>query len=157
MTKTTDQARWFRPPRAHGDVLQDRSVSFIELFYDLVFVLLVPQLFAALFDPRANRMGSITAFVASFVLRLGGGMPLLGLEPFIPYPELFAVLLPISPEAWYEVPPGGVRVMLFPYKTMAFFAGIVLLPCVSRLTCRWNPPRPLDGPAGQSSLDNREP
>ena len=55
---------------------------------DLVFVLLFPQLVCALFDPKANRIGSITAFVVSFVLRLGGGEPLLGLEPFIPYPEL---------------------------------------------------------------------
>ncbi len=44
MTKAADQARWFRPPRAHGDVVEDRSVSFIELFYDLVFVLLIAQI-----------------------------------------------------------------------------------------------------------------
>jgi hypothetical protein len=29
--------RWFwRPPRAHGEVIADRQVSNLELFYDLV-------------------------------------------------------------------------------------------------------------------------
>lgn len=35
---------WFRrPPRLHGEVDHDRTVSFLELFYDLVFVVLVGQ------------------------------------------------------------------------------------------------------------------
>lgn len=35
---------WFTaPPRAHGEVLEDRVVSFLELFYDLVFVVLIAQ------------------------------------------------------------------------------------------------------------------
>ncbi|WP_328861395.1 low temperature requirement protein A [Streptomyces sp. NBC_00306] len=33
----------FLPPRRHGDVRPDRSVSFLELFYDLVYVVLVGQ------------------------------------------------------------------------------------------------------------------
>jgi hypothetical protein len=29
--------RWFwRPPRAHGEIIADRRVSVLELFYDLV-------------------------------------------------------------------------------------------------------------------------
>lgn len=37
--------QWFRtPPRVHGEVDSERSVSFLELFYDLVFVVLVAQL-----------------------------------------------------------------------------------------------------------------
>ncbi|MCP3974331.1 MAG: low temperature requirement protein A [bacterium] len=36
--------RWFSPPRAHGDSIEDRTVSFLELFYDLVFVVLIAQL-----------------------------------------------------------------------------------------------------------------
>lgn len=124
--------------------LYARSVQELWFFTsDLVFVLLVPQLVAALFDPQANRIGSIAAFVVSLVLRLGGGLPLVGLEPFIPYPELCASLFPISPEAWYETAPGGVSVMLFPYKTTAFLAGMLLLPLISRLTRHWDPPRPL--------------
>ena len=40
---------WFRsPPRAHGDVIEHRVVSFLELFYDLVFVVLIGQLAHAL-------------------------------------------------------------------------------------------------------------
>ena len=31
------------PPRAHGDIIEDRSVSFLELFYDLVYVVVVAQ------------------------------------------------------------------------------------------------------------------
>lgn len=27
---------FWRPPRAHGDVIEDRSVSYLELFSDLV-------------------------------------------------------------------------------------------------------------------------
>lgn len=40
----TPAQRWFRPPRPHGEVLEDRSVSFLELFYDLVFVVLIAQI-----------------------------------------------------------------------------------------------------------------
>lgn len=40
--------RWFSPPRAHGDIIEDRTVSFVELFYDLVFVVLIAQLAHAL-------------------------------------------------------------------------------------------------------------
>lgn len=35
---------WLRPPRAHGEVIEDRTVSFLELFYDLVFVVLIAQI-----------------------------------------------------------------------------------------------------------------
>lgn len=35
---------WLRPPRAHGEVIDDRTVSFLELFYDLVFVVLIAQI-----------------------------------------------------------------------------------------------------------------
>ncbi|WP_078662700.1 low temperature requirement protein A [Streptomyces bicolor] len=36
--------RWlFRPPRRHGEVDTARSVSFLELFYDLVYVVLIGQ------------------------------------------------------------------------------------------------------------------
>ena len=36
--------RWFwRPPRPHGDLIQDRTVSFLELFYDLAYVAVIGQ------------------------------------------------------------------------------------------------------------------
>jgi high affinity choline transporter 7 len=111
---------------------------------DLVFVLLFPQLLWALFDPQANRVGSIVAFVFSLLLRLGGGEPLFGWTPLISYPVYLEMMVP-------GVLPGGVAswvdpqtgALLFPFKTMAAGAGLLLLPVVSRLTARWDPPRPL--------------
>jgi low temperature requirement protein LtrA len=36
--------RWlWRPPRPHGDVIAGRSVSFLELFYDLVYVAVIAE------------------------------------------------------------------------------------------------------------------
>jgi high affinity choline transporter 7 len=110
---------------------------------DLIFVLLVPQLIYALFDPRANRTGSIVAFAVSLVLRLGGGEPLVGLPPFIPYPDLVAGWLPGGADSWYDSTDGGLRVVIFPFKTLAFLVGMVLIPFVSRLTAAWDPPRQL--------------
>ena len=125
--------------------LKVQSVQALWFFTsDLVFVLLFPQLIFALFDRRANRIGSITAFVVSFVLRAGGGEPLLGLPHFIPYPQLFASVLGGSPADWYDP---GTGAMLFPFKTLAAAAGLVLLPLVSRATATWDPPRALRNPA----------
>jgi high affinity choline transporter 7 len=73
----------------------------------------------ALFDPQANRTGSIAAFAVSLVLRVGGGEPLLGLPALIAYPETV------------------------PFRTLAAAVGLVLLPVVSRATARWDAPRPL--------------
>jgi high affinity choline transporter 7 len=115
--------------------LKVQSVQALWFFTsDLIFVLLFPQLLFALFDPRVNRIGSITAFCVSLVLRLGGGEPLFGLPHFIPYPEIFTS----NPAGWYEA-----GAMLFPFKTLAAGVGIVLLPVVSRLTARWDAPRKL--------------
>jgi len=120
--------------------LKVQSVQALWFFTsDLIFVLLFPQLVSALFDPRANRIGSIAAFSVSLVLRLGGGEPLFGMPPTIPYPELFAAVLPGPASSWYD--PTGA--LLFPFKTMAALAGVVCLPVVSRLTARWDPPREL--------------
>ena len=61
----------------------------------------------------------MAAFIVSAALRLGGGEPLLGLPALIPYPE-----------DW-------------PFRTAAAAAGLVLLPVVSRLTARREPPLPI--------------
>jgi len=109
--------------------LKVQSVQALWFFTsDLVFVLLFPQLVAALFDPKANRSGSIAAFVVSLILRSGGGEPLLGLPAFIAYPD-----------AW-------------PVKTVAAVAGFVLLPLVSRATVAWDPPAPLRNPSDQVAV-----
>ena len=86
---------------------------------DLVFVLLFPQLVSALFDPKANVIGSIAAFGVSLVLRLGGGEPLFSVPALIDYP------------GW------------MPFKTVAAAAGLVLLLLISRLTASISPPLPL--------------
>jgi Na+/proline symporter len=107
--------------------LRVQSVQALWFFTsDLVFVLLFPQLLFALFDRRANRSGSIAAFVVSLALRVGGGEPLLGLPALIHYPDTV------------------------PFRTLAAAAGLVLLPLVSRATARWDAARPLHGavPAG---------
>jgi high affinity choline transporter 7 len=110
--------------------LEVQSVQALWFFTsDLVFVLLFPQLVYALFDRQANRLGSMTAFFVSLVLRIGGGEPLFGLKPLIHYPEFFTS----NPAQWYDPSTGA---MLFPYKTLAAAAGMVLLPLVSRLTAR---------------------
>jgi high affinity choline transporter 7 len=125
--------------------LRVRSVQALWfLTSDLVFVLLFPQLLWALFDPRANRIGSIVAFATSLFLRLGGGEPLFGWPPWIDYPGWLAALLPGGipggPAAWIDAESGA---LLFPYKTLAAAVGLLLLPIVSRLTATWDPPRPL--------------
>jgi low temperature requirement protein LtrA len=35
--------RFWQPPRAHGEVVEDRTVSFLELFYDLVYVVVIAR------------------------------------------------------------------------------------------------------------------
>lgn len=130
--------------------LKVRSVQALWFFTsDLVFVLLFPQLVFALFDSRANRIGSMAAFAVSLVLRLGGGEPLLGIPHFIPYPELFAATLPGTPADWYNPATGA---MLFPFKALAAGAGLVVLPVVSRLSARWDAPRPLCNPSTEETV-----
>jgi high affinity choline transporter 7 len=104
--------------------LEVQSVQALWFFTsDLVFVLLFPQLTSALFDSKANLVGSVAAFVVSLILRVGGGEPLFGIPALIPYPE------------WV------------PVRTLAAATGLVLLPIVSRLTVQWSEPRPLTNPA----------
>jgi high affinity choline transporter 7 len=106
---------------------------------DLIFVLLFPQLLCTLVDPRANRSGSVVAFAVSLVMRLGGGEPLLGLAPLIPYPAIFAGVIGGDPASWYAAD----GALLFPFRALAAATGLVLLPVVSRLTARWDAPQPL--------------
>ena len=99
--------------------LEVQSVQALWFFTsDLVFVLLFPQLVYALFDSKANLIGSMAAFTVSLILRLGGGEPLFGVPALIAYPD------------W------------MPFKTVAAGMGMILLPLVSRLTAGLNAPRP---------------
>lgn len=120
--------------------LKVQSVQALWFFTsDLVFVLLFPQLVYALYDSKVNLIGSVTAFVVSLVLRLGGGEPLLGIPHFIAYPEIWVLVSGGDARQWYD----ASGVMLFPFKTLAAGMGMVLLPVVSRLTARWDQPKVL--------------
>ncbi len=129
-----------------------QSVAALWMFTgDLVFVLLFPQLLYALFDSRANRIGSIVAFAVSLALRLGGGISIetndgsAGFAAILRLPEWFPGLFPGSPGDWYEA--NGAA--SYPIRTMAAVAGLILLPLISRLTAQWDRPRPLPkAPAG---------
>jgi solute carrier family 5 (high affinity choline transporter), member 7 len=99
---------------------------------DLVFVLLFPQLVYALFDTKANVIGSMAAFFVSLVLRLGGGEPLFGIPALIAYPD------------WV------------PFRATAAAAGLILMPVVSRLTGSTTPPRPLKN-VGREPKEPRKP
>jgi low temperature requirement protein LtrA len=57
---------WMRPPRPHGEVIEGRTVSFLELFYDLVFVVFVSQVAHAL-AAHPDRQG-VRGFVVLFTL-----------------------------------------------------------------------------------------
>ncbi len=121
--------------------LSVRSVAELWFFTaDLVFVLLFPQLVMALFDPRANRTGSIAAFVVSLVLRLGAGLPIIGLPALVSYADIWARLRGRDPAEWYDLATGD---SVFPIRIVAAVAGLCILPIVSRLTSRWDPPRVL--------------
>jgi high affinity choline transporter 7 len=111
--------------------LEVQSVQALWFFTsDLVFVLLFPQLVCVMFDGKTNLAGSIAAFVVSLAMRLGGGEPLFGIAPVIPYPEIFATVLPLEAGDWYDADTGA---LLFPFKSLAAATGLVLLPSVSRL------------------------
>ena len=111
--------------------LEVQSVQALWFFTsDLVFVLLFPQLLCVMFDRKTNLAGSIAAFAVSLAMRLGGGEPLFGIAPVIPYPEIFATVLPLEAAEWYDADTGA---LLFPFKSLAAATGLVLLPSVSRL------------------------
>ncbi|MDD5557739.1 MAG: sodium:solute symporter family protein [bacterium] len=111
--------------------LRVRSVQALwYLCSDAVYVILFPQLVAALFMRRANTPGAVAGIAVSASLRFGGGDPLLGIPRLIPYP-------------WWEPETGT----LFPFKTLAMLCGLAAIVVVSRLTARRFPPRPLGSAA----------
>ena len=111
--------------------------SIYELWYlcsDFVYCLLFPALACALFDPKANRIGAIAGLVIAAFLRFGGGDSTLGIPTFLPYPILD------HSEEFVE----GVRVaVLFPFRTLAMLAGLVVSILVARLSQKIAPPQSL--------------
>nr|XP_022325619.1 high-affinity choline transporter 1-like [Crassostrea virginica] len=53
---------------------------------DIVFVIVLPQLFCAVFLRKTNAYGAIPGFLIGTVLRVGAGEVLLDWQPFIEYP-----------------------------------------------------------------------
>ncbi|MEE8244886.1 MAG: sodium:solute symporter family protein [Pseudomonadales bacterium] len=103
--------------------------SVYELWFlcaDFVYAILFPQLVTVLFDRRSNRLGAIAGAAVSLMLRLGGGVAAFGLPPFLPYPADF------------------------PFRTVAMLSGLVVILLVSRMTARFDSPRPLTGDAQSS-------
>lgn len=81
---------------------------------DLVYCLLFPLLVTALFDPRANRTGAYCGFLIALLLRLGGGDPVLGIAPLIPYPQVDGMVT-------------------IPFKTLSMLTGLLTIMLVSRI------------------------
>lgn len=82
---------------------------------DFVYCLLFPQLATAMFDPKANKYGSIAGLTVAFVLRFGGGDATLGIPVLLPYPMI------------------EDGVCLFPFRTLAMLAGLLTIVLVSRI------------------------
>ncbi len=107
-----------------------RIQSVYELWFlcsDFVYCILFPQLVAALFDRRANAIGSLAGFLVAAALRSGGGEPVLGIPTWLPYPMMDA---------------DGV--VNFPFRTLSMIMGLSTIVIVSRCTARWSPPRALE-------------
>lgn len=58
--------RFWLPPRAHGDIIEDRTVSFLELFYDLVYVVVISRAAHTLAEDVSWR--GVSEFTAVFGL-----------------------------------------------------------------------------------------
>jgi low temperature requirement protein LtrA len=61
--------QWFwRPPRPHGEIIADRAVSSLELFYDLVYVAVIAQAASHLAEHVSGR--GLLEFATVFALLL---------------------------------------------------------------------------------------
>jgi high affinity choline transporter 7 len=93
---------------------------------DVVYVLLFPALFLAIFDKKANGVGILAGMATAAFLRLGGGEPALHVPAFLPYP------------VWED---GGM--VAFPFRTLAMASGLGAAVLVSRLSAAMDAPREL--------------
>ncbi|MBS7529320.1 sodium:solute symporter family protein [Hazenella sp. IB182353] len=92
---------------------------------DFVYVLLFPQLTMALFFKGANKYGSMAGLAVGFILRFGGGEPVLNIPQIIPYPMV------------------EDGVVLFPFRTLAMVCSLLTIYIVSKMTAKISPPLPL--------------
>ena len=110
-------------------VLAIQVQSVYALWYlcaELVYVILFPQLVLSLYVRRVNGIGALVGSTVGLLLRLGGGEPMIGLQPVLNYP-------------WYDEAIGSQ----FPLRTFAMICGLVTSVVVSRVTLFWMPAREL--------------
>jgi low temperature requirement protein LtrA len=69
---TQNRRLWWQPPRSTKERDQHRSVSFLELFYDLVYVVLISQVAHALGAGTFGLGGFILMFTAIWIAWLNG-------------------------------------------------------------------------------------
>ena len=101
----------------HFRVANNSCNLFTSKFYDeLITVVLSIQLICVIYFD-VNTYGSLFAYPVGFILRLGGGEPLLGLAPFINYPGNN------HPES-----------SNFPFKTFAMLVTLAIILIVSYIT-----------------------
>ena len=86
------------------------------LLGEVLYTILVPQFFCAVFLPKTNTYGSIAAIAVGLFLRIGAGDPLIGIPTFIKYP-------------FYSDTYG----QLFPFKTLCMLSSLTTLVAVSYL------------------------
>lgn len=126
LTKVIKRSIWIIGVTATILALKIKSVYALWfLCSDFVYTLLFPQLVTALFDKKANAIGSLAGFAVAFILRMGGGDPTLGIPVIINYPMI------------------QDGVVLFPFRTLAMVSGLITIIVVSRLTQKISPPKAL--------------
>ncbi|XP_061184790.1 high-affinity choline transporter 1-like [Saccostrea echinata] len=81
---------------------------------DIVFVIVLPQLFCAVFIRWTNVYGAIPGFLVGTILRIGAGEVLLDWPPFIEYP-------------FYSVESGQI----FPFRTFAMIISVIIIVTIS--------------------------
>ena len=80
---------------------------------DLIYAILFPQLCCVIYVQDVNTYGALLGYIVAVILRVGGGEPVIKLDPFIKYP-------------YYNETDG----QLFPFRTFAMlfsFATIILV------------------------------
>ncbi len=126
LTKVIRRSIWIIGVTATILALKIKSVYALWfLCSDFVYSLLFPQLVTALFDKKANAIGSLAGFIVAFVLRMGGGDPTLGIPILIDYPMI------------------EDGMVLFPFRTLAMASGLITIMIVSRLTQKYAPAKAL--------------
>ncbi|KAK7506594.1 hypothetical protein BaRGS_00002069 [Batillaria attramentaria] len=92
--------------------------SIYELWFlcaDLVYIIIFPQLVCVIYAESTNTYGSLAGYIVGLFFRLGGGEPVMHLDPIIKYP-------------WYDE---ENDFQLFPYKTFSMLLSLVTIIGVS--------------------------